>query len=148
MIRVMPSTDSQRDNARGNYARFVGLGFTLILIFGLPTVVGFFLDRLAGTLPLFLLVGLAVGFVGASFPIVLAMVEQMPDHGSIRPYIALAYAFGHLGQMISPLHLCQVVSNEYFGAESRAVYRRLLVPAVLTGAVAIGYFWLLKALLG
>lgn len=64
MIRVMPNTDSQRDNARGNYARFVGLGFTLILIFGLPTVVGFFLDRLAGTLPLFLLVGLAAGFVG------------------------------------------------------------------------------------
>ena len=95
-----------------------------------------------------LVTGLAVGFVGASFPIVLAMVEQMPDHGSIRPYIALAYAFGHLGQMISPLHLCQVVSNEYFGADSRAVYRRLLVPAVLTGAVAIGYFWLLKALLG
>jgi ATP synthase protein I len=64
MIRVMPNADSQRDNARGNYARFVGLGFTLILIFGLPTVVGFFLDRLAGTLPLFLLVGLGLGFVG------------------------------------------------------------------------------------
>ena len=60
----MPDTRSQRNDARGNYARFVGLGFTLILIFGLPTVVGFFLDRLAGTLPLFLLVGLAVGFVG------------------------------------------------------------------------------------
>jgi ATP synthase protein I len=64
MIRVMPNADSQRDNARGNYARFFGLGFTLILMFGLPTVVGFFLDRLAGTLPLFLLVGLAAGFVG------------------------------------------------------------------------------------
>ena len=64
MIRVMPNADSQRDNARGNYARFVGLGFTLILIFGLPTVVGFFLDRLAGTLPLFLLIGLAAVFVG------------------------------------------------------------------------------------
>ncbi len=64
MILVMPDTDSQRDNSRGNYARFIGLGFTLILIFGLPTVVGFFLDQLAGTLPLFLLVGLAAGFVG------------------------------------------------------------------------------------
>ncbi len=59
----MPNTDSQRDRARGDYARFVGLGFTLILIFGLPTVVGFFLDRLVGTLPLFLLIGLAAGFV-------------------------------------------------------------------------------------
>ena len=64
MIRVMPNTDSQRDNAPSGYARFVGLGFTLLLLFGLPTVVGFFLDRLAGTLPLFLLIGLAAGFVG------------------------------------------------------------------------------------
>jgi ATP synthase protein I len=63
----MPDTRSQRNDARGNYARFVGLGFTLILIFGLPTVVGFFLDRLAGTLPLFLLIGLAGGFVGGMF---------------------------------------------------------------------------------
>lgn len=64
MIRVMPNTNSQRDNARSDYTRLFGLGFTLLLIFGLPTVVGFFLDRLAGTLPLFLLIGLAAGFVG------------------------------------------------------------------------------------
>ncbi len=67
MIGVMPNTDSHQDHARGGYARFVGLGFTLILIFGLPTLVGFFVDRLAGTLPLFLLVGLAAGFAGGMF---------------------------------------------------------------------------------
>jgi ATP synthase protein I len=63
----MPDTRSQRNDASGNYARFVGLGVTLMLIFGLPTVIGYFLDRLAGTLPLFLLIGLAAGFVGGMF---------------------------------------------------------------------------------
>jgi len=63
----MPDTRSQRSDASSSYARFVGLGVTLMLIFGLPTVVGFFLDKLAGTLPLFLLIGLAVGFVGGMF---------------------------------------------------------------------------------
>jgi F0F1-type ATP synthase assembly protein I len=67
MIRVMPDTRSQRNDAGGNYARFVGLGVTLFLIFGVPTVVGFFLDQFAGTLPLFLLIGLAVGFVGGMY---------------------------------------------------------------------------------
>jgi ATP synthase protein I len=67
MMRVMPDTRPQRNDADGNYARFVGLGITLLLIFALPTVVGFFLDGLAGTLPLFLLVGLAVGFVGGMY---------------------------------------------------------------------------------
>jgi F0F1-type ATP synthase assembly protein I len=64
---MMPDTRSQRNDASGNYARFVGLGVTLMLIFGLPTVIGFFLDRLAGTLPLFLLIGLASGFAGGMF---------------------------------------------------------------------------------
>jgi F0F1-type ATP synthase assembly protein I len=64
---MMPDTRSQRNGGSGNYARFVGLGVTLMLIFGLPTVIGFFLDRLAGTLPLFLLIGLAAGFVGGMF---------------------------------------------------------------------------------
>ena len=63
----MPDTGSQRNDANGSYARFVGLGVTLILIFGLPTVVGFFVDSLAGTLPLFLLLGLAAGFVGGMY---------------------------------------------------------------------------------
>jgi len=67
MMRVMPDTRSQRSDTSGNYARFVGLGITLMLIFGLPTVVGFVLDRLVGTLPLFLLVGLAAGFVGGMY---------------------------------------------------------------------------------
>ena len=64
---MMPDTSPQRNDADGNYARFVGLGITLLLIFALPTVVGFFLDRFAGTLPLFLLIGLAVGFVGGMY---------------------------------------------------------------------------------
>jgi ATP synthase protein I len=63
----MPDTRSQRNDASDNYARFVGLGVTLMLIFGLPTVVGYFVDRLAGTLPLFLLIGLAAGFVGGMY---------------------------------------------------------------------------------
>ena len=64
---MMPDNRPQRNDASGNYARFVGLGITLMLIFALPTVVGFFVDRLAGTLPLFLLIGLAAGFVGGMF---------------------------------------------------------------------------------
>jgi hypothetical protein len=67
MIPVMPDTRPQRNDASGNYARFAGLGITLLLIFGFPTVVGFFLDGLAGTLPLFLLIGLAAGFVGGMY---------------------------------------------------------------------------------
>lgn len=64
---MMPDTDSHGNGNSGSYARFIGLGFTLIVIFALPTVVGLFVDRLLGTLPLFLLLGLALGFIGGLY---------------------------------------------------------------------------------
>ena len=61
----MPDTRSQRNQASGDYARFVGIGFTFMIIIGAITAGGYLLDRLFGTLPLFLLVGLLVGFGAA-----------------------------------------------------------------------------------
>jgi hypothetical protein len=92
--------------------------------------------------------GLAIGFVGASFPIVLGVAGSMPGHGSIRPFIALAYAFGHLGQMTSPMHLCQVLSNQYFGTGFGPLYRLIAVPAVLTALGTVAYFIVLRLILG
>ncbi len=92
--------------------------------------------------------GLAVGFVGTSFPIVVALVATALPGEALRPYVVLAYAFGHLGQMLSPLHLCHVVSNRYFQTSFAPVYRRITVPAAVTGGLALGYFLLLKWLMG
>ena len=61
----MPDTDSQRKNASGEYARYVGLGFTFVFIIAVCTAGGYLLDGLLGTLPLLLLLGLVVGFAGA-----------------------------------------------------------------------------------
>jgi ATP synthase protein I len=62
---VMPDTRPQRNQASGDYARFVGLGFTFVIIIAALTAGGYLLDRLFGTLPLLLLVGLLVGFGAA-----------------------------------------------------------------------------------
>jgi len=91
--------------------------------------------------------GLAVGFVGTSFPIVLEVVRTMGEGEAIRAYVALAYGFGHLGQMLSPLHVCQIMSNEYFGVAGRKVYRRLLPSVAIMAAATVGYFLVLKVLL-
>ncbi len=88
--------------------------------------------------------GLAVGFVGTSFPIVLASVWAMPDTGSILPYAMLAYAFGHLGQMCSPLHVCHVVSNQYFKTGFGPVYLRILPSVAVCALASVGYFFLLR----
>jgi F0F1-type ATP synthase assembly protein I len=61
----MPDTRPQRNQASGDYARFVGIGFTFMIIIAAITAGGYLLDRLFGTLPLLLLVGLLVGFGAA-----------------------------------------------------------------------------------
>jgi integral membrane protein (TIGR00529 family) len=91
--------------------------------------------------------GLAIGFVGTSFPIVLALVAALPDHGSMYPYVALAYGFGHMGQMVSPLHLCHVVSNEYFKTGFNDVYRRLIPVIALDAVLVAAYFTVLKIII-
>lgn len=63
----MRGTDSHGNDAGGGYARFLGLGFALLAIIGALSVGGFFVDRLLGTLPLFLLVGLVMGFVAGLY---------------------------------------------------------------------------------
>ena len=69
----MPGTDSHENNAGSSYARFFGLGFAFILILGVLATIGFFVDRLLGTLPLFLLVGLGIGFFGGLYHMYLAL---------------------------------------------------------------------------
>jgi hypothetical protein len=115
------------------------IGRELELLHVPVTLVVILLPFIAG-----LLTGVAFGFVGVSFPLVLSLVEAMPDHPSMRPYVVLAYACGHLGMMISPIHLCYVVSNRYFDATFGATLRLLAWPLVLMSASAAAYFLLLK----
>ncbi len=89
--------------------------------------------------------GLAVGFVGTSFPIVLPLARDLGGDAAL-PLLVLAYAAGHLGQMASPIHLCQVLSNRFFGVSWGAVFR-LLAPVIgLTALLQGGWIaalWLL-----
>ncbi|MBS3734009.1 MAG: DUF401 family protein [Phycisphaerae bacterium] len=93
-----------------------------------------------------LVTGLAIGFVGTSFPIVLPMVAAAEGAAALPAWVALAYAFGHLGQMTSPLHVCHVMSNRYFRASFASVYRQIIPSMLVTAALAGGYFAVLRAL--
>jgi integral membrane protein (TIGR00529 family) len=69
--------------------------------------------------------GIAIGFVGVSFPLVVALI---PAGQSPFPYAVLAYGCGYMGMMLSPLHLCLVVSKEYFRADLVKGYGYLWKP--------------------
>jgi hypothetical protein len=78
--------------------------------------------------------GIAVGFVGTSFPVVITLIATMniaPENtGSL---IFIAYVFGYTGMMLSPVHLCLLLTKDYFKANLLKVYTRYLIPiGVLT----------------
>jgi integral membrane protein (TIGR00529 family) len=61
-----------------------------------------------------LLTGVMMGYVGTSFPILLGVISQAGMQNEAMPLYILALAAGQLGQLLSPIHVCLVVSCEYF----------------------------------
>ena len=78
-----------------------------------------------------LVTGVAFGFVGASFPIVFALIGNDPGFGTLAAATACAYSFGYMGMMVSPMHVCFVVTGEYFKCSIYGAYRYLAGPVVL-----------------
>lgn len=86
-----------------------------------------------------IMTGLTVGYVGITFPLL------MPLMGSPTPspgLVALAFGAGFAGVMLSPVHLCYVLTCEYFKADIAAVYHRLLIPSLLVMAAVLIPLWL------
>jgi integral membrane protein (TIGR00529 family) len=87
-----------------------------IAVFTIPMVIGF-------------ATGVEFSFVTLTFPPLLKLLEGY--------MLALAFAGGHIGVMLSPAHSCFVLSAEHFKCEMRSVYRYLFraialeIPAVI-----------------
>ena len=116
---------------RGELARFgIPQGLFVMLI---PLVTG-------------LALGLNVGTIGASFPVVLSLLGPAPGTWALLSVTVLAYASGYAGQLLSPVHICLVVTGEYFKTSLLRNLSRLVAPIGLLLAGAYGLSRLLAAL--
>ena len=77
---------------------------------GIPTIL------LIAILPLVsgIATGIALGFVGTSFPIIFSLLGPDPPLKSILIMVIIGYGFGQIGQLLSPVHVCNVVTNRFF----------------------------------
>ncbi len=84
-----------------------------------------------------LITGIAVGFVSASFPFVVGLLNVSGSGLHPMSTLILAYGFGYMGMMLSPVHLCLLVTREYFNCSLPGIYRHLLpcALAILTLSV-------------
>lgn len=74
-----------------------------------------------------LITGIAIGFVGASFPLIIPLFPKEP--GLFLFWAGIAYLSGYMGMMFSPVHLCFLVTKDYFKASLLRCYSYILKPA-------------------
>ena len=103
----------------------------LLVIIVLPALVG-------------LISGISVAFVGTTFPIVISLLATLSIEGTaMLPYLMLAFASGFMGVMLSPLHICLILTREFFQTDFGKVYPYLWKLSLTTLIGAMCYFGLL-----
>ena len=79
-----------------------------------------------------LLTGMVSAYVGLGYSLLAGLLYQ-PE---IAPaHIMLAYLSGYLGVMLSPSHLCLILTNEFFKSDLARVYRLMVPPFLLLALI-------------
>jgi hypothetical protein len=102
-------------------------------------VAGYLQGSAASPLLIIPVLSFSIGFLTAhnmaAIPLVYSMVASMI--GGDIGLVSLLYVSSFMGYLISPLHLCVVVSYEYFKPRFVRLYRLMLPPAVLVTVIAV-----------
>ncbi len=82
-----------------------------------------------------LLTGLTFGFVGSTFPIILGL-----ENAQNISAVSFAFASGYAGVLLSPVHLCLVLTREYFKANMTGIYYKIIKAVMLILSVAVAEY--------
>ena len=97
-----------------------------IILFTLPFIVG-------------ILTGITVAFVGVTFPLIYLMLQE---NGFSIGLMAFAFAGGYIGVLLSPVHMCLVLTKEYFKAEWTGIYKLIAIPSLIILITAVVRLWI------
>jgi integral membrane protein (TIGR00529 family) len=86
-----------------------------------------------------LLTGIAVGFVGSTFPLIISIAGNT----SIIGAISFAFASGFLGVLFSPVHICLVLTREYFKADLWGIYKKMIPAGIIAFCGAVVEYMIL-----
>lgn len=106
---------------------------SLLLIIALPFIAS-------------LTTGIAVGFVGASMPIVMQLIGDQPPTTLVVSTAVLAYGSGYIAMLITPVHVCLIVTNEHFKTGLFSSIRGMLMPVAVLFACICTWAYLLRVL--
>jgi len=86
--------------------------------------------------------GITIAFAGATFPLLIGLLHSLGMQADIIPYMMLALFSGFTGVMISPIHICLILTCQYFECDMGRTWRKLVAPCVLLMLTGGALFWL------
>ncbi len=89
-----------------------------------------------------LVTGLAMAYVAIVFPILIPLVLQMGSEP--LPYLVLAFGSGFIGVLFSPVHVCLILTHQYFTSGFSPVYRKMIAPTLIIFATLVAIFLVLS----
>ena len=93
-----------------------------------------------------MITGVAVGFTGVSFPFIVGLTAVEGSGMGPLATLALAYGCGYMGMMLSPVHLCLLVTKDYFESSILRIIPTILPCVLAILAYAVGGHMLFRAL--
>jgi len=85
--------------------------------------------------------GINVAFVGATFPLLLGVLNTLGMQDQTIPYLVLASFCGFTGVMVSPIHICFVLTCQYFNCDLARTWRKVVWPSMVFLLSGAGVFW-------
>jgi integral membrane protein (TIGR00529 family) len=79
-----------------------------------------------------LITGVTLAYIGVCFPLLIPLMGSPVN----MELVMLAFVSGFVGCLLSPVHLCLVLTREYFGASWGGIYRMLLPSCAAIMVVA------------
>ncbi len=79
------------------------------------------------------LTGVNTAYIVIAYPILAPLIQNLPNSFYISLYI---YVIGFAGILASPIHLCLVLTNEYFNSSLYRVYKYLGPPVIILALVS------------
>jgi hypothetical protein len=88
--------------------------------------------------------GITAAFVGASLPLLMGLLDQAGMRDAALPYVVMTMFSGFTGVMVSPIHICFILTCQYFRVPLAQAWTRLALPCALLLAGGIAYFFILS----
>ncbi|WP_027723419.1 DUF401 family protein [Maridesulfovibrio zosterae] len=87
--------------------------------------------------------GITLAYVGASMPLVVGLVHATGLSHQLHAWVILCMFSGFSGLMASPLHICFLLTCEYFKVDMYSAWKRVAIPSLMLMLLGVAYFLIL-----